>query len=165
MKTIHKFLDWQPFDTWVYECIVRLTMETFLLILCAYPTITTNASRNVAIVAGIIRLIQVEIVRKKASILGRALEEGKIPERPKLAEHKEHELYVLGWLDDLSTYFLVTLAPIVLAVVGEGRIDIVLGLSVFATIVRTIYDRAAYPAWRASRVAWKAKRAKMEGAK
>ncbi len=165
MKTIHKFLDWQPLPTWVYESLTRLTMETALLIVCAYPTITSTATRNAAIFAGLIRLVQCEISRKRASILGRAQEEGKIPERPKLAEHKEHELYVLGWLDYLNTYLLATLTPIVLAVVGEGRIDITLGLAVFATVVRTIHDRAAYPAWRASRVEWKAERAKIESAK
>lgn len=156
MRLVHKFLDWQPFPTWVYESALRLSFETGLLVLCAYPSVTSSAALQAQIFSGAIRLIQVEVARKKASILGRAQEQGKIPARPKLADEKEHELYVLGWLDDLSTYVFAIVAPIVAAILGGGELGLTIGLTIFATFARLVYDRALYPAWRQDRVAWKA---------
>jgi hypothetical protein len=158
MKSIHKFLDWQPFPTWVYESWIRLFFEVALLVACAWPAVTTNVSSIAQVFAGLLRLAQVELARKRASILGRATEQGKILPRPELAPEKEHELYVLGWLDDVNTYVLATVAPIAVAFVGGGRVDLVLGLSILATIARTIFDRAAYPAWRKSRLKWRSGR-------
>lgn len=155
MKHIHRFLDWCPLPTWFFEASVRFMLELTLLTVCAWPSITSTESRNAAIFAGVVRLLQGEITRKRVSIIGRATEKGLIPARPALAPEKEHELYVLGWLDDLSTYVLTVLTPIVLAIVGGGKIDVTLGLAVIATIVRTIHDRAVHPSWRASRVAWR----------
>jgi len=155
MKYIHRFLDWCPLPTWFFEASTRLVLELTLLVACAWPSVTSVESHNAAIFAGVVRLIQGEIGRKRASILGRASEKGLIPACPKLAPKKEHELYVLGWLDDLSTYVLTVLTPIVLVIVGGGKIDVTLGLAVVATLTRTIHDRAAYPLWRASRVAWR----------
>lgn len=167
MKCIHLFIDYLDdrfgIKTNQVEMVLRLIFETLLLVLCALPSVHSGRDAIVQIAVGAMRLHQVEGGRAKTSILGRAVEQGKIPPRPKLSTEKELLLEKIDWHDLVCQWIWPVVTPIAVAVAsGEpNAISGALLLGIASTLLRGLYDKPGMSWWRASRVEWKQVRAAM----
>lgn len=170
MKRIHLFIDWLDIyfniKTYHVEMTLRLLFETVLLVMCAWPSVNTVGGAAVQVFAGAVRLHQVECGRAKASINGRAVEQGKIPPRSKLSAEKELLLEKLEWHDLMIQWIWPVVAPITAAVASgdPNAISSALLLGIAATLLRGLYDKPGMAWWRASRVEWKQARDEVRAA-
>lgn len=161
MKRIHLFIDYIDtrfgVKTYRVEMAMRLLFETALLVMCAWPSVNTVGGAIVQMFAGAVRLHQVECGRAKASINGRAMEQGKIQPRPQLSAEKELLLEKIEWHDLVCQWIWPVVTPIAVAVAsGEpNAISGALLLGIAATLLRGLYDKPGMAWWRGSRVEWK----------
>lgn len=139
-----------------FEAAHRVLFEVFLLALCAVPGVSGWRSALAALLVNALRLRAAETGRRKASILGRAKEAGLVVD-PDLAPYKLAQLREIEEEEAWHTWAWPGLAMVVAA--AEMRsFTAALVLGAGATLARAWYDKRALPAWRRSRLAWKARR-------
>ncbi len=163
MRYVHKYIDdskrsdGKPRETWEFEQAVLLPIEFLLLVAAAVPVVTgwRSGLANAIILA--LRMTEAYWRREEGSVYGRHKEDGGIaalPER-KLARAKVREkiLTTITWIwPGLSTMVQAAEAQTVTWAVGIG---------IVVTMVRLLIGSVAMPAWRKSRLEWKAIRAEL----
>lgn len=152
LAPIHRFLDRSSWKTYAYERLVSLLFEAVLLLVCALPLVRSWRSALAQIAILILQLHASEVRRELASIDGRHAEAGGVSPLPeaKAALRAKLERHL-----DLVSWVWPGLAAAVTAVESRSvALGAVLGL--LATLARVAWGRALFPAWRRSRLAWRA---------
>ena len=160
MNLIHQLIDraearW-GLQTYHFEAAHRVMFEAFLLTLCTVPGVSGWRSVVAALLVNALRLRAAETGRRKASILGRAKERGLVVE-PQLVFSKRQELKQIEEEEAWHTWAWPGLTAFV-AAAESGSFTFAAGLALASTLARAWYDKRALPAWRRSRLAWKARR-------
>lgn len=160
MNAIHRLIDRAEsrfgLRTHHFEAAHRVLFEAFLLALCAVPGVSGWRSLVAALLVNALRLCAAETGRRKASILGRAKEDGLVVE-PDLAPEKLAKLREIDEEEAWHTWAWPGLAMAVAAAELQ-TFTAALALGVGTTLARAWYDKRSLPAWRRSRLAWKAER-------
>lgn len=155
MNALHRWLDRSARPTFAYERVTTLVVETLLLVLCAIPGVTGLRSAVAASLIGVLRLVETELQREEASVMGRHIEQGGVsalpPAKEARAATRRKTMELVAW-----TWPALTL---MLQAAERGRGGIALLIAIGATLLRVAWYRRAMPWWRRSRVAWRSAQA------
>jgi hypothetical protein len=159
LASIHRFIDARQWPTYRYEQLAALGLEAMLLYACALPVATDWRGRIVLTLVGILRGIETEARREEASVMGRHAERGGVLPLP---GHKVARAAARARLLEIVSWIWPGLILIALAVEAR-QITMATLLAIGAGLVRAAWSRWTMPAWRRSRVAWRAAHPSAEG--
>jgi hypothetical protein len=156
LELVHRHLDTKPKwrQTWEYERAARISLEIVLLVACAIPVIMGWRSAFGQFVLFMLRVWSTWMTHEARSIRGRGKEQGHTITN--LPEHKQRALTNFEQAEILISWVWPGLLVLIPAV-ETWTFTLAAGLNLVATMIRITFDTVILPAWRKSRLAWKAR--------
>lgn len=161
MRRIHKYIDESkrpdglPRETWEFEQAVILAIEFILLVVAAAPVVTSWRSGLANTIVLQLRMFEAYWRREDGSVYGRHDEAGGIAPLP---ERKMARARLRKKILTIITWIWPGLCTMVQAAEAQ-TVTWAVGLGLLATMIRLLIGLVAMPAWRKSRIEWKAIRA------
>jgi hypothetical protein len=153
MSIAHRLLDRSTRPTYVYERAAGLLVELLLLAGCAAVSVTGWRSGLAAGVVAALRLYDYELRRADSSVATRQREAGAVGPLP---EHKRAAAAARARASAIVAWTWPGLTMFVGA--AEARtVSAAMLAGLGATLIRVAWGTRVMPAWRRSRVAWRAR--------